>query len=376
MTSVVFETATFADVIKKAERVAPSKGNAFDKAAGIVIEVSPSVNTVVVRATDLNIYSMEWVDFTSIDGPDAVWRVPSKLFAQVVGSLPIGSGKTIKIEEVKNAEGKGHLALSSGRTKAKFNLMQVDHYPAWSAFDPSGLITADNLGGKVALVEWAAAKSDATTQLEGVHFDGTRVVATDRYRLACTDLFIPDLPAAVTVPAGILGQILKQTGEVNLGIDEHQLLLMPDESTQIRAILYGGEYPKVDKIMRREYPDMVKVRKTPLLEVLNRAASFAGADRFPALKLFFGREEIAAMMDNEEVGLLGDVVEVPGYATHNRVQIIFTPKNIIDAVEHCPNEEFEIHYDHEKPEFIMYLNGGSGYEAWMVPRKATDPKPE
>ena len=375
MTTIVFETATFADVVKKADRVAPSKGNAFDKAAGIVIEVSPSMNSVVVRATDLNIYSMEWVDYVSAEGPDTVWRVPSKLFAQVVTGLPIGSGKTIKLEEVNN-NGKTHLALSSGRTKAKFNLMQVDHYPAWSAFDPTGLIKADSLGGKVALVEWAAAKSDATTQLEGVHFDGSRVVATDRYRLACTELHIPDLPTAVTVPAGILGQILKQTGEVMLGVDEHQLLIMPDQATQVRAILYGGEYPKVDRIMNREYPDVLKVRKTPLLEVLNRAASFAGADRFPALKLFFGREEIAAMMDNEEVGLLGDVVEVPGYATHNRVQIIFTPKNIIDAIEHCPNDEFEIHYNHENPEQIMYLNGGSGYEAWMVPRKATDPKPE
>jgi DNA polymerase III sliding clamp (beta) subunit (PCNA family) len=281
----------------------------------------------------------------------------------------------VKLEEV-STDGKSHLALSSGRTKAKFNLMQVDHYPAWSAFDPSDLISAENLGGKIALVEWAAAKSDATTQLEGVHFDGERCVATDRYRLASTDLAIPDLPAAVTVPAGILSQILKQTGEVRLGVDTQQLLMMPDDSTQIRAILYGGEYPKVERIMNREHPDRLKVRKSQLLEVMTRASNFAGADRFPSLKMFFGREEIAVMMNNEEIGLLGDVVDVPGYATHGRVQIIFTPKNIIDAVTFCPNEDIEIGYDHENPEKIMYLKGGSGYEAWIVPRTANDPKPE
>lgn len=370
MTKAVFETATFADVIKKADRVAPSKGNAFDKAAGIIIAVHPGDEAnVVVRATNLNVYSMEWVDFVELSGEPVEWRIPSRLFAQVIASLPIGTGKTVTLEEVTQ-NGKTHLALSSGRTKAKFNLMQVEHYPAWSAFDPTNLIKADNLGGKIAQVEWAAAKSDADSQLEGVHFDGEHALATNRYRLACAELHIPDLPASVTVPAGILGQILKQTGEVMIGVTEHQLLLMPDDSTQIRAILYGGEYPKVERIMNREYPDILKVRKTPLLEVMTRATAFAGADRFPKLRVFIGREEIAVMMDNEEVGLLGDVVEVAGYATHPRVEMFFTPQYLIDAVTFAPSEEIEIHYDHENPSRIVYIDGGSGYEVWVMPRKA------
>lgn len=367
MTKITFETATFADVIKKAAKVAPTKGNAFDKAAGLVLEIDPG-NSVIVRATDLNIFSMEWVDYVEAEGPAVTWRVPSALFAQVMSSLPIGSGKHVTLEG-KLDKDRPFLFLSSGRTRAKFNLMSLDHYPPWYPFDPSDLIKAENLGGRIAQVEWAAAKADATPQIQGVHFDGERCIATDRYKLACADLRIPDLAEPVTVPAGILGQILKQTGEVMIGIDENQLLLMPDESTQIRAILYGGEYPKVDRVMRRDQPNVLKVKKAPLLEVMTRASNFAGNDRFPALKLFIGREEIAVMMENSEIGLLGDVCEVPGYAQHDRRQVVFTSRNILDAVSYAPNEEIEIHYDESKMDNIMYVNGGSGFEAWVVPRR-------
>lgn len=368
MTKITFETATLADVIKKAAKIAPSKGNAFDKAAGIVMEIDPANSSVIVKATDLNIFSMEWVDYVSLEGNPAIWRIPSVLFAQVLGSLPIGSGKTVTLE-TKEDRGHIYLALTSGRTKAKFNLMDADHFPPWYPFDPTNLIKAENLGGRIAQVEWAASKSDATPQLEGVHFDGERCVATDRYRLACSELRIPDLENPVTVPAGILGSILKQTGEVMIGIEENQLLIMPDDSTQIRAILMGGEYPHVDRVMKRDQPDHIKVRKALLLEILTRAAAFAGNDRFPALKCFLGKEEIAVMMENQEIGLLGDVVEVPGYAQHDRQEVVFTSKNLLDAVSFAPNDEIDIGYDHEDMEKIMYINGGSGFEAWIVPRK-------
>lgn len=370
MTKITFETATIADAIKQAAKVAPSKGNAFDKAAGIVIEYNSSTSTVTIRCTDLKVYRTEWVDYVGAEGPSCTWRVPSQLFAQVMGSLQIGTGKEVTLQDTTNEKGYTQLTLAANRTRAKFNLMDAEHFPLWYPFDPANLIKAENLGGRIAQVEWAAAKSDAAPIIEGVHFDGERAVATDRYRLACAELLIPDLPSPVTVPAGILGQILKQTGEVMIGVTEQQLLIMPDDATQICAILYDGSYPNVDKIMRRDYPDKIKVRKAPMLEVMSRAANFSGNDRFPSLKCFIGAEEVAFMMVNEEVGLLGDVVEVPGQAVHDRVEVVFTSKNLVDAVSNCPNEELEIFYDAADIHKIMYINGGSGFECWIVPRQA------
>lgn len=378
MTKVTFETATLADAIKKAEKVAPSKGKAFDKAAGIVFEITPGAQPpVVIRATNLDIYSMEWVDALSVEGEPAKWRLPSSLINQVVGSLSIASGSTTTLEEVVDKKGHSFVQLTtSGRTKAKFNMMSIDEFPIWSAFDPDNLMPVEGIGGRIAQVEWAAAKDAATPILCGVHFDGELCVSTDRYRLAVAELPIKDLEYPVTVPAGLLGGILKERGEVLIGVEGGQFLMMPDKFTQIRAIMYGMDYPKVSRIMDRDKPQTIKVRKAGLLEIMARATAFSGNERFPTLRVFFGNEEIAVMMDNYEVGLLGDVVEVPGQAMHPRYEIKFAPRNIMEGITRAPNEEVDIGYDTSKPKGTIYINGGSGYEAWIMPRGDTPTKDE
>ena len=367
MTKVVFETATIADAIKKAERVAPSKGSAFDKAAGIVLQVYTGL-PVVIKATNLDIYMMQWVDSIECDGA-AEWRVPSQLFAAVVGSLPIGSGKTVTLEEKA-----GVLHLTSGRTKARFNLMMTEYYPTWEAFDPDEMTQANDLGGRVAQVEWAASKSEIP--ISGVHFDGEQVIATDRYRIAKAPLHIEGLKEPITVPAGLLGGVLKQTGEVSVSVDGNMLLVMPDEYTQIKTVIYGESYPKVANVMDkgRGLSDSITFRKTSVLEIMQRATNFAGGDRIAMLRVFFGQGEIAVMMTNDEVGLLGDVVEVPGYADHERVEFRFTPKNIMEAISKAPNEEVTLSYDKSRTGFLVHLDGGSGYESWVMPRVGPEPQ--
>lgn len=370
MTTVIFESATIADAIRKAERIAPKKGAAFDKVAGIVLDITPGSDfPVVVRATNTDVYSMEWVDSVECTGDPVTWRVPAQVFAQVMAGLPIGSGNQVTLEDKKSASGYLQLHLTQARIKSRFNLMRSEDYPSWPVFDPNSLFTASDIGGRISQVEWAAAKGDPP--FSGVHFDGTSVIATDRYRLACATLPIPDLKEPVTVPSGILGAILKQTGEISIGVEGDQMLLMPDEHTQIRTILYGVEYPKVGNIMKRDFEHSINVKKTEVIERMSRATAFAGADRAPVLRVFFGKEELAVMMKNEEIGLLGDVIELPGQCTHSRVEFLFTPRNIMEAISNSPNEEMTISYNPDNTKAIVYINGGSGYEAWVMPRRDT-----
>lgn len=367
-TRIVFETATFADAIKKAERIAPSKGSAFDKAAGIVMEINPDTAApVVVRATNTDIYSMEWVDVVECTGDPAVWRLPSKPLAQVCGSLPIGTGKNVTLEVIEKKNGHFQLQLSQGRIKTLFNMMDTESYPQWSPFDPDLCFPASDLGGRIAMVEWAAGKKEEPP-LNGVHFDGEKVVATDRYRLATVTLPIPDLKEPLTVPAGLLGTILKQTGELAIGVDGEQLLIMPDQYTQIRTVTFGHPYPKVGRLMKRDYPQKISLNKTAFLEFLGRASNFSAGDRIPTLRIFIGRGEVAVAMKNEQVGMFGDVIEVPGEADHKRVELLFTPKNIMEPISFVPNEKFDLYYDPESPTKLVYVNGGSNYECWIMPR--------
>lgn len=319
----------------------------------------------MVRATDTEIFYTEWVDTLKAEGPDEliVWRFNSQLVAGVVGSLPIGSGKTVTFTDL---DGSGKVVdCTSGRTKAKFNLMSADHYPQWAMFNPDDLVPAPDFGGRMAQVEWAADKADPV--LGGVRFDGEYAYATNKYRLAMVP-FKVDLDEPVTLPSGVLSQILKKTGEVMVGATEHQFLIMPDEHTQIRTVIFAGKFPNVSRIVDQHKPNEIKLKKTELIEMIGRAMNFSGNDRFPALIMFIGKEEIAVMMSNEQMGMLGDVLEVPGQATHDRLQIKVSPDTLRDALSNAPNDQVVFQYDQSSAEAVLRVDGGSGYRAWVMPR--------
>src|SRR5678816_933447 len=124
--TATFEIAGLADTLKKAFACTPKKGAAWDKSAGIVFEFNPTDReSMIIRATNLDVYYMEWVDALKVSGPDSFvrWRFPSALITGVVGSLPIGSGKTVTFED-KTGECK-QLQMTSGRTKSRFNLIDT-----------------------------------------------------------------------------------------------------------------------------------------------------------------------------------------------------------------------------------------------------------
>lgn len=359
---VTFETATLQAAIKSASRVAPSKGAAYDQASGIVLELDPSSKYVTVKSTDTETYFMEWVDYMSMEGDPDVWRVSSKLLSGVVATLPIGSGKTTTLERTG-----GKLILSSARTRAHFPLGAVEYYPAWNQFDSDvDLTSAFDLGARIDLVAWAAHNSEVP--INGVHLDGEYAVATDRYKVCRVPLKI-DMPAPVTIPADSVLSLIKQTGEVKIGFTDHQMLFSPESHVQIQSVIYGLEYLKLDRIAVPVTASQIKVRKDELMEKLTRAANFTGADRFPRLELILGNEEFAVLMKADEVGLLGDVIEVPGQATHTRLNIGFTADNIVQAIAHAPGEEVTFGYSPDKPNGPVYIEGGSGYECWVAPRK-------
>jgi hypothetical protein len=87
------------------------------------------------------------------------------------------------------------------------------------------------------------------------------------------------------------------------------------------------------------------------------------------MTMFIGAEEVAVMISDEDQGLLGDVLEVPGFAKHSRKKMIFTPKNLSEAVSASPSDEVTFYYDPENALLPVRIDGGSGYEAWVMPRR-------
>lgn len=366
LTKVVFETATVADAAKKAARVAPSKaGSAFDKAAGIVLDIFPDEDVkCVIRATDTDVFSTEVLATVAASGPEVRWRLPSVVLANVLGQLPIGHGQQVAFEQIGS-----EINITAGRMRAKLRLMDASYYPDWDVSDTLGMLPVSGLGGRLAMVEWAST-SDREPPMCGVHLDGEYAIATDRYRLVRVPCRVA-LPHPVTIPSNILGNVLKPLADVNCAVQGGTLHIAVDDYTQIQTVIYDLPYPDVKRVMKDEYPEKIEVGKGLLMSKLSVASSFAGAERQPVLQIFIGKQELAVYMTNQEVGLLGDVIELGEQAHHPRATIRFNPKNLIQAIEKAPSDKIQIGYDPDNVIAPLYINGGSGYEAWVVPLRAT-----
>jgi DNA polymerase III sliding clamp (beta) subunit (PCNA family) len=386
VTKLKFEVATLAGAIKKASRIAPTKaGKALDSSAGIVLEISPQYpNQITLKATNLEVFYLEVVPAleVQVDGfdgavpppeveiiPPVIWRLSSSLLAQVIASLPQGSGQSMSMEQIGS-----QVQIKQNRAVCKLNMINTDGYPRWNAIPPENLYSVEKLGALIAAVEWAASKKDQPP-ITGVHFNGLAVAATDKYRLAMMPCFIGDMPP-VTIPSGVLGAVIRPEADVQIGMVGNTVLLMPDEATQIKTVIYDADFPNVMVYSEYTPPAMFEVSKALILDIIQRATIMTQNDRdTPHVTLIVGAGEFAAMGLDAEQGLLGDVIMLNGnQANHKRVQFKFTPQNIIDGISNAPNDKVVIYYNPDDPAKAWKIDGGSGYISIGVPRGETKEK--
>lgn len=364
MKSLTFELASIADAIKKAAIVAPTTGMAFDKSAGILLSADTDGHAIV-KSTDTQIYFTQRLESKTKPSENVSWLLDSRTLQAFLGSLPTSFGKAVVFTEIKGDRPK--VEVSCLRAKLKFFLMIQDNYPHWSDFDPSLLVDDIELGSKLNSVQWACAKNAKGSEssiLAGVHMDGKNIVATNRFVLASEELEIPGLSEPITIAAGMLADIVKN-GEVAIGSNGNQLLLMSDEYTQIRATLYADSYPNYARIMNRGQPRRVTVSKNEFLALISRAQSVSEAERNHVFSLFIGKNEIALMSDLKERGLFGDVITLSG-ADHVRREYKFPSILLGQILQNCTGESIQIGYDSDSNS-AFYFSSGTGYEVWTGP---------
>jgi DNA polymerase III sliding clamp (beta) subunit (PCNA family) len=369
VSSITFETAAFAEVIKRAAKIAPSKaGLAFDKSSGIVIEFDPQspVPLAVVRSTNLEIFCREWVNVTAWDGEPAQWRLPSALLAQVISTLPIGTGRTVTFESSPTTHS-FLVNMKSGRTKVKFYPLDTTYYPEWEVFDPDDMYPANDIGGRLNQVEWAA--STRQPELASIYLDGEYAVSTDRYKLACVPLNIPKLAEPIVIPAGLLGQILRQTGEIQVGVHERNFHIMPDEYTQIKTVVLETKFLPVDRVLSKQFDSSIKVNKDILIEMMQRVNSFALGDREAFFTVYIGAKQFGIGMQNQDLGQIGDVLDLETQADHPRFKVRFSPANLMAAIDKSPNKEITLYYNQGQSNDMVKIDGDSGYISFVSPRQ-------
>ena len=361
MTEVTFETATLASAITKAARVAPTKGAAFDKSAGIMLEVRPGGDhPITVKATDLEVTYLEWVNSLQIVGDECNWRLPSGTLAGIVAGLPLGTQTTLKAESESRI-----LSLVCGKTKAKLPLIEGLAFSNFEPFAADDLATVPKFSERVAQVSWACDR--AAVPFTGVHIDGKNLMATDRYRLAQVPCEVGIISEPITVPLEVLRPILKHLQDAKLKATDRRLLMMPDEYTQVTSVIFDAKYPNIQNVQRRDYPQMLLLDKEAVRTVINRMLVLVKGERYPVMRLTIGGGVIKVFMNVEDVGEMEDEIDVPA-ATHDPHVVYYTPTNFLDGLTNSGKPEVEFHYDPANALAFGYFKD-EGYESWIVPRK-------
>jgi DNA polymerase III sliding clamp (beta) subunit (PCNA family) len=367
-TEVIFEPGVISDAIKKADRVAPRKGAALDRAAGIVIDIDPSSDVpCVMRATNTELFYLETLSVISATGDAVRWRLPSNLLSVVVTAFPERGARQVKFESDDKDR---RVVIRSGRTVSKIPVIDTETYPDWGVSSSDDLASIANLGELMARVEWAASKA-GPTPLDGVLVNGKFLVATDRYRVARVPCEVSWASGEepVVIPAFGISQSIAGMGAVDVGMSGNLFVVQPNDFMQFRTVTIAERFPSaIEKIFDVELPESVRLNKNDLMSRINQTVAFAGSNRDPIVEFYIGKEEFAVYLENTETGLFGDVIEIPGQALHERVIIRFTPKYLIDTLNHAPVNDIVLSYNPANPKRAAKISCDGGYEVIVSPR--------
>lgn len=226
-----------------------------------------------IRATRLEQYAVARVDAeVKADGAACV---SAKALAAAVAKMPAG--------DLRIAEAKGGIEITSGKTRVRLPAMGAEDFPATPVPDDAAWIEVPGDALRHALAVAYAAHTDPTRaamagvriEIEGRHLWG---IATDGSRIAIGERSVPEgLPAlAFTIPSAALkpiGKAIASAETVRLAVQPPTLTL--DLGALVLATKLADEgFPPWRSIMSRieSQPSRVRVRRAALLDALDRVS--------------------------------------------------------------------------------------------------------
>ena len=357
-----FYVATLQAIVQRAAMVAPSKGIAYDKASGVVIHVSPD-GEVYLRSTNLDVRFREKVaDVAEVGTEEVQWRVNADLLNGVVQGLPLDKDVTFWQQEDEEA-----LRIACGRKRATLRLADSKTFPTWDRVSEDGMEMAPGFGRKVVQVAWAA-DTGGNPPWSGVHVDGDRLAATDKYKLALVECDVP-IENKVTVPLSVLAPMLKNLpGDIRLKADDRMLHMLVGDEIEASCVLLEGDYPDVSRPLRDNFTMKVVVDKEHLLDTVARMLVMVKSERYPWMKLTFRKNLLEIFMKVEGIGEITDEVAID-YDGED-FEILFTPDFLTKALE--GSEQKKVTWElGPTPTLMTRITDGTDYTAWVQPRRST-----
>jgi DNA polymerase III sliding clamp (beta) subunit (PCNA family) len=361
---LVAETATLADAVQQAARIAPNKGAAFDKAAGILfdfIEVD-GTDKLLIRSTNLESTFQRSIPLVerSLETP-APFRLPSAVLAAFLMTLPLGEGHVTELI----LDDRNTVEVKSGKTHAKFRTLNADDFPAFMIEpDFDKLLLVPDFARRVKQVAWCVARD--TAPLTGIHLDGKGMIACDRSRAAQVPCAIP-LDHPITAPLSVLSGALSATDEVRLTGIGDRLVIVSDADTIVTSTIYPEKYPDIDRLWAQTdaCDQRVEFDAKEMLSVLSRILTLCRNERYPVMELTFTAEAMLLSMDVEDLGMVDD--EVPCTTNFTEAfEMRFTPTNFVDALGAMSSSTLVFQRIPTRP---IKLFDNDGFSTVMMPRR-------
>jgi DNA polymerase III sliding clamp (beta) subunit (PCNA family) len=359
---LTFKTGDLAAAVSRAARIAPNKGAAFDRAAGMMLETDDD-GDLIVRSTNVEVSYRETV--TPITAPTGAvrWRVPAALVDGVLSSMDPAT-------EVTLTEDGPAVKMKAGRKKALLRRMDEGLFPAWNDFDGTTMGEVPDLAKRLKQASWACDAS--AIPFAGVHITGKSIIATDRYKLVNVPCEVPvDNP--ITVPMSLVAPLISDTALMRIRSEERRLLLMPNERTKITTVIFCTKYPTEDQlkgVMREDFSITTKVDRLALLEALSDMAVLVKTERYPTTKFTFSRKSLHLYMNVKETGEMEDFLEIEAELPDNMesFEIYFTPSFFIQGLAATSADVVTLKVGPEQTKTAL-IEGDHEYRAWIMPRK-------
>ena len=324
-------------------------------------------NELTATGTDLDLTVRAVIEVIGIDDGEAV--VPARLVADAVRHLEPGA-VTIDAGDEK-------VEISAARSRFSLRTYPTGDFPTLPATgSTSTSIPAGELVEALRQVVRASSTDDARPLLTGVLFtneEGTlRLVATDSYRLALSDLAGRAAIAGdrdLLVPSRALNELqrisssLPEDTEVGVALSDTEVTFTAGETT-ISSRLIDGAYPDHRQLIPASYPNRLHLGKESILAALRRARLLV-RDNTTSVRLTMHASGVDLKVVSHD---LGDVEEtVDGDFSGEELTIAFNPTYLIDGVDAVAGDEVVIETSDSARPAMVHGAEESGFRYLLMP---------
>lgn len=275
--------------------------------------------------------------------------------------------------------------LEIKQNKSVFNIIGInaDEFPVFPKFstDSFSTLKSSTFLDMIEKTIYSVSNDETRYHMNGVFFENYeregngyyRMVATDGHRLSLVDRVTDESKKLVTdgviIPRKGLNEIRKildqAEGDFEIAIEGSQLILR-SKNAVLMVRLIEGKYPNYRQLIPKNLKQIVSVSRDRLSSSLKRVSLLSNQkSKGITLSLTEGKLEISS--NNPELGDAKEELEV-NYSG-SEMKIGFNAKYILDILNSCNDDEFNIELNDQLSPGLLRPNGDSDYTCVVMPMR-------